>query len=178
VVFGLVGLFTSPFLVVIAVIVWLAAKAEHTMSTIHIALSGLSVRDGMITDFKTVSPTDPLSRAVSLTLTGFQQDFPVTDGAALVGVLTHSDVLKGLAEQGGTLSVKQAMHTGLEAASPSEALGGALTRMRQAGDRVSVVVEDQKVVGLLTVANIGELLAVEAARQPGAAAAYAATERS
>ena len=56
----------------------------------------LSVRHGMITVFKTVSPADPLSRAVELTLAGFQQDFPVLDGTRLAGVLTYGDVLKGL----------------------------------------------------------------------------------
>jgi CBS domain-containing protein len=117
-IFGLVGLFVSPLLIVIAVFVWLGAQAEHSISTVRVALAGLSVRHGMITDFKTVSPTDPLSRAVDLTLAGFQQDFPVMDGEArLVGVLTHGDVLRGLAERGATVSVEQVMGRTLETAS-------------------------------------------------------------
>jgi Zn-dependent protease len=62
--FGLVGFFVSPLLILIAVFVWLGAQAEHSVSTVRVALAGLSVRHGMITDFKTVAPTDPLSRAV------------------------------------------------------------------------------------------------------------------
>jgi CBS domain-containing protein len=89
-----------------------------------------------------------------------------------MGVLTHGDVLRGLAERGANLSVQQAMQGELETASPSEALDGALTRMHQGERRVLMVVEDEKVVGLLTVGNIGELLALEAAgHQPGALAA-------
>lgn len=174
VIFGLVGLFVSPFLMVIAVFIWLGAKSEHSMSTVKMALAGLSVRHGMITDFKTVSPSDPLSRAVELTLAGFQQDFPVMEGARLAGILTRGDLLRGIAAYGTNLSVQQAMRGNLETASPSEALDGALTRMRQGECRVLMVVENEKAVGLLTVGNIGELLALEAAGQTGALAAQAA----
>jgi CBS domain-containing protein len=163
VIFGLVGLFVSPFLMVIAVIVWLGAQAEHTVSTVKVALTGLSVRHGMITDFRAVSPVDPLSRAVDLILSGFQQDFPVMDGARLVGVLTHADVLRGLTEHGSNLPVRQAMRSDFETASPSDPLDGALGRMRQGECRVLMVVENEKVVGLVTVGNIGELLALDAA---------------
>lgn len=168
VIFGLVGLFVSPLLMVIAVFVWLGAKAEHSVSTVKVALAGLSVRHGMITDFKTVSPTDPLSRAVDLTLAGFQQDFPVMDGPRVVGILTHGDVLRGLAERGANVSVEQAMRGAIETVSPSEALDGALMRLHQGECHVLMVVENEKVVGLLTVGNIGELLALETAgRQTG-----------
>jgi Zn-dependent protease len=162
--FGLVGLLVSPLLLLIAVFVWLGAQAEHSLSTVRIALAGLSVRHGMITDFKTVAPTDPLSRAVELTLAGFQQDFPVMDDRSrLVGVLTHGDVLRGIAERGATVLVQQAMGSNVETASSSGRLDDALTRIHQNGCRVLMVVDNQKVVGLLTAANVGELIALEAA---------------
>jgi CBS domain-containing protein len=167
--FGLVGLFVSPLLILIAVFVWLGAQAEHSVSKVRVALAGLSVRHGMITDFKTVAPTDPLSRAVELTLAGFQQDFPVMgDGSRLVGVLTYGDVLRGLAERGATASVQQAMRSNAETASPSDALDGALTRIHQNGCRVLMVVDNEKVVGLLTAGNVGELIAIEAAGRQAA----------
>lgn len=169
VIFGVVGLFVSPFLMVIAIFVWLGARAEHSVATVQAALAGLPVRAAMITDFKAVSPADPLSRAVELTLAGFQQDFPVMDGPHLLGVLTHADVLRGVAEPGASLTVRQAMRGELETVSPSEPLDGALTRMRENAGRVLVVVEDDEVVGLLTAANIGELLALQAAGSQAAA---------
>jgi CBS domain-containing protein len=161
----LVGLFHNPFLIVIAVFVWMGAQAEHSLSTMKVALTGLLVRDGMITDFRSVLPTDPLSRAVDITLAGFQQDFPVMDDTRLLGVLTHGDVLRGLAERGKSSAVQEAMCRDFDTTNPSEPLDGALNRMRQGACRVLVVVENEKVVGLLTVGNIGELLALEAAGQ-------------
>lgn len=166
VILGLVGLFTNPFLLVIGVFVWMGATAEHSVSTMKVALVGLTVRQGMITDFTTVSPDDPLSSAVELTLAGFQQDFPVVDGGRPLGVLTHAALLQGLAEHGSNRSVQQAMRGELETVSPREGLDGALARMRRAGTRVLLVVENERVVGLLTVGHVGELLAFGAAARP------------
>jgi Zn-dependent protease len=163
VIFGMVGLFYNSFLIVIALFIWLGAQVEHSVSRMKVALAGLSVRDGMITDFRSVLPTDPLSRAVDITLSGFQQDFPVMDDARLLGILTHADVLKGLAERGKSALVQEAMRRDFDTANPSEPIDGALTRMRQGACRILVVVENEKVIGLLTVGNIGELLALEAA---------------
>lgn len=174
VILGVVGLFANPFLMVIAVFIWMGAKAEHSVSTVKVALAGLTVRHGMITDFKTLSAADALSRAIALTLAGFQQDFPVMDGSRLIGVLTYGDVLRGLAEQGANLSVQQAMRTDYATAGPTETLDGAVTRMQQGACRVLMVVEDEKLIGLLTAGNIGELIALEAAgRRPGAVSATA-----
>ena len=53
----------------------------HRGSRSFTALAGRSVHHGMITDFRTVSPTEPLSRAVELTLAGSQRDFPVMAAA-------------------------------------------------------------------------------------------------
>ena len=61
------------------------------------------------------------------------------------------------------------MRSSVETASPSEALDGALTRIQQNGCRVLMVVDDAKVVGLLTAGNVGELIAMEAAGRQGAA---------
>jgi predicted transcriptional regulator len=117
----------------------------------------------MITDFRSLVPTDPLSRAVDITLAGFQQNFPVMNDARLLGVLTHGDVLRGLSERGKSSSVQESMRRDFDTTNPSEPLDGALTRMRQGACRMLVVVENEKVVGLVTVGNIGELLALEAA---------------
>jgi Zn-dependent protease len=167
VLFGLVGLFWSPFLVVIAVFVWLGAQVEHSVSTMNVALTGLSVRDGMVTSFETLSPTDRLGRAVELTLAGFQQDFPVMEDGRVLGLLTQAALLKGLAEQGAELTVQQAMRVEFQAATPSEPLVDATTRMHQSESRVLMVIEGDGLVGLLTPANVFELVALGAAgRQP------------
>jgi Zn-dependent protease/CBS domain-containing protein len=168
--FGFVGLFFSPILIVIAVFVWMGAHAERSISIQRVALSGLTVRDGMITDFKTIDSADTLGKAVALTLAGFQQDFPVMEDDELVGVLTHADVLRGLAEGGADMPVRTAVRPGLDTTDPRESLAGALGRIRSGECRVLMAMENDELVGLLTAANVGELISLGAAGRHGAAA--------
>src|SRR6184192_3624591 len=107
-VFGLLGLFTNPFLVFIAFFVWIGAAQEASMVQMRSALSGIPVSRAMLTDFHTLAPEDPAKRVLELILAGSQQDFPVVDGGQggrggqgghVAGVLLRSDVLKTLAQR-------------------------------------------------------------------------------
>src|SRR5213083_2574667 len=79
-VFGFIGLFSNPFLVFIALFVWLGASSEASMVQMRTALSGIPVSRAMLTDFHTLAPEDTAKRVLELILAGSQQDFPVVDG--------------------------------------------------------------------------------------------------
>ena len=55
-VFGFVGLFTNPFLVFIALFVWLGASSEAAMAQMRSAFSGLPVSRAMLTEFAVLAP--------------------------------------------------------------------------------------------------------------------------
>ena len=55
-VFGLLGLFTNPFLVFIAFFVWIGAAQEASMVQMRTALSGIPVSRAMLTDYHTLAP--------------------------------------------------------------------------------------------------------------------------
>jgi Zn-dependent protease/CBS domain-containing protein len=155
---GIWGFFFNPMLLIIAAFVWLGAKGEASLVQLHSALSGMPVQQAMITEFRVLAPDDPLSRSVELTLAGFQQDFPVMDGDRLVGIVTHANVLEGLAKHGPDAAVKSVMQRNVATADPGELLQGAFERLQTANGRALVVVRDGQVIGLLTPHNIGELL--------------------
>jgi Zn-dependent protease/predicted transcriptional regulator len=161
--FGALGLFHNPFLVIIAVFVWMGAKGEVSLVQLKSALSGMTVSQAMITDFRALAPRDSLARAVELTLAGFQQSFPVMDGSRLAGVLTHANVLKGLADRGRDEVVEAVMERQFETAEPADLLEGAFGRLQGCACRALVVTRDGRVVGLLTPENIGEMLTMESA---------------
>src|SRR5689334_24475590 len=79
-VFGLLGLFTNPFLVFIAFFVWIGAAQEASVVQMRTAMSGIPVSRAMLTDFHSVAPDDPAKRVLELILAGSQEDFPVVDG--------------------------------------------------------------------------------------------------
>jgi CBS domain-containing protein len=165
--FGLIGLFYNPFLVFVALFVWMGASGEASMVQIKSALGGIPVSRAMITDFRTLSPSAALQQAVDLVLVGFQQDFPIVDDRRLVGMLTRADLLKQLARRGPQAPVAHAMSIRFEAADPTEMLEVALARLRGCECQSIPVVRGGAVVGVLTLENVGELVMIQSALGSG-----------
>ncbi|HEY6221442.1 MAG TPA: site-2 protease family protein, partial [Candidatus Eisenbacteria bacterium] len=89
--FGLAGLFGNPFLLFIALFVFIGAGQEAQAVQMRSAFEGVPVSRAMIRDFQSLRGDEPLSRAVELLLGGHQQDFPVLgSGPAgpVLGILT------------------------------------------------------------------------------------------
>ena len=161
--FGFVGLFMNPFLVFIALFVWIGAAQEAAMVQMKAALAGIPVQEVMITNYETLSPHEHLERAIELILAGFQQDFPVVEDNRMVGVLTRQDLVKGLAEHGRDFPVGQVMKREFEAADPAEMLEKVLARLQSSACRSMPVTRNGQLVGLLSQENVGEFLMIESA---------------
>jgi len=162
-VFGFIGLFTNPFLVFIALFVWMGAASEASLVQVKSALGGIPIERAMITDFRTLAPSDPLQRAVEFVLGGFQQDFPVLYEGRLVGVLTRADMLTALAQQGQDAPVSRAMRDRFETADPAEMLDSMLPRLQACECHAIPVLRAGQLVGMLTMDNIGEFLMIQSA---------------
>ncbi len=162
--FGFIGLFSNPFLLFIALFVWMGAAQEAGLVQMRAALDGIPVQRAMITDLRTLAPQDQLDQAVRHILEGFQTDFPVMEGGHVVGVLTRTDLLTALAQHGQSVPVSSVMQTKFLTAAPTEMLEGTFARLRACEGCSSVpVVEGDRLVGLLTTDNITELLMIRQA---------------
>lgn len=161
--FGLIGLFSNPMLLFIALFVWMGAEAEASMTSMRSALGGLPVSTAMMRKFHTVQAGEPLSQPVELALSGSQHDVPVLQGDRLVGVLTRHDLMAGLASGGLEQRVEDAMSTDIQTTQPGEMLDVAFERLQQCRCRVMPVLQREVVVGLLTMDNVGEFLSVQSA---------------
>ena len=172
-VFGLVGLLVpgNALLVFIALFVWLGAAGEAAAVRTTTTLDEVATGRVMITDVRTVAPDEPLSRAVELTIAGFQQDFPVLENGGLVGVLTRNDLLRGLSAGGMGAPIGASMHREFQVASPDEPVEHALARLRGCDCQALPVVRGRELLGVLTAENVGEFMMLRAAlRPPGASA--------
>src|ERR1043166_7066380 len=107
--FGLIGLFHNPFWVLLAVFVYAGASQEARTVQLKSALRGTLVSDVMITNFRTLSPHQALSSAVEYLLSGYQHEFPIVDQGQLVGLLTRSALVAGLAQRGVNAPVGDVM---------------------------------------------------------------------
>ena len=103
--FAIFGFFHNPFLIFIAVFVYLGAQIEAAQVELQSALEGLRVRDAMMTRFRTLSAEQTLEDGMHELLAGSQQDFPVVSGDAMVGVLMRKDLVKALDSEGRQDSV-------------------------------------------------------------------------
>jgi Zn-dependent protease len=161
--FGLIGLFLNPFLIFIALFVWIGAGQEAAMTQMKSALGGIPVERAMITDFKTLAPADSLARAVDLLLSGTQQDFPVVDDRTVVGILTRADLLAALARQEQHSPVARVMRRDFHVADAADMIEVALQHMREHECHTMPVVRRGRLIGLVTMDNVGEFLGVQAA---------------
>ena len=164
VLFAFVGLQGNPFLLLIAFFVWMGAAQESSQAQMQGTLEGALVRDAMLTDFQLLDHDDDLARAVQLLLAGSQQDFPVVSHHGTVeGILTRGALLMALARDGASGSVHDIVQRDFTTAEPDEPLTALLERLPRAACRVVPVLEGGRVVGLVTLENLGELVSVRTA---------------
>jgi CBS domain-containing protein len=168
-VFGFLGFFYNPLLIFIALFVWLGAAQEASMVQMRAAMSGIPIERVMITDFVALQPHDTLSRAAKHVLAGFQQDFPVVEeDGRLVGILTRNDLVTGLARYGAEGRVGDVMHREFVTADPRDMLQTAFARLQEHGWHTLPVVQDGRLVGVVTAENLAEVLMLhEALREAG-----------
>jgi len=161
--FGLVGLFYNPLLLFIAFFVWIGAAQEAGMAQMQSAIGGIPVRQAMLTDFKTLHRSDRLARAIELTLAGSQKDFPVVDNGRIKGILTQTDLLKAISAQDKKSEVSSAMQANFVTVDSLDMLDTAFARLKDCNCHTLPVMHNGKLVGLLTMDNLGEYMRIQAA---------------
>ena len=163
--FGILGFFMNPFLLFIALFVYLGAEAENQMVQLHDVLGDATVGSAMMTRFRTLSPGDKLQKAVDELLSGAQQDFPVVDGDGFRGILRRRDLMAALQKSGPEAEIDGAVIPVQTVLSENDILRESLERMRQAELQSLPVFRDGQIVGLLTLENVGEFVMVRNATQ-------------
>jgi Zn-dependent protease/predicted transcriptional regulator len=162
---GVAGLFyfNQWMLPFVALFIFLAAGEERALVQTRASLDGLPVRAAMLTDFRHLEAHEPLRRAVEHLMTGSQQDFPVLEDGALRGVLTRAGLVAALQRHGLDVPVGEVMSPSPCSADTDEPLEGVVARMRGRDCPVVCVLERGRLVGLVTLDNVGDLLQVREA---------------
>ena len=166
-VFAAAGVFVlqNVVLVLIAMFVFVTAGEERALVQTRSSLAGLPVSAAMVTAFVSLETRHEIAHAVDLLLAGEQQDFPVLEGGQFLGMLSRTDLLAGLRREGSEAPLGRLVRTDVEPVELSMPLEAALLRMRASRLNALPVMARGRLVGLLTVENIGELLLVQEARQ-------------
>jgi Zn-dependent protease/CBS domain-containing protein len=161
--FRLDGLFSDPFLILIALFVWTGAKQEAAASRMHVSVGNIPVQHVMLRDFHTLRPDDTLRDAVNHVLSGWREDFPVVFGDHVLGMLTREDMTRSLAQSGPETRIRDSMRRDIAIVDPHLRLEQALVMIRECNCRSLPVAHEGRLVGLLTLDNVGEFLSIHSA---------------
>lgn len=164
--FGIFGLSGNPFLVFIALFVWLGASSEATAVEQKVLLGKSIASEAMIQDYLSVRDDETLESVVKKLLGGSQTEFPVHQALTgqPVGLLTKIQLLATLSQDGPAALVKKCQLQKLHQVPGRRSLVSVLQEMREQGlAAVEVTDESGRVTGLLTADNLSEFLLVRSA---------------
>lgn len=152
-----------PFLLFIALVVFLAAGGEADEVQRNSLLKGLPVASAMQTQFRTLHPEQTLEDAIDALLSGSQQDFPIVDEDRYVGMLERTRLFQALREEDRSTKLSQEVNFKTQPIEADEDLAKVLQTMRQNSVSTIPVMRDGRLVGLLTMENVNEFMFVKGA---------------
>ncbi|MCS6774958.1 MAG: site-2 protease family protein [Chloroherpetonaceae bacterium] len=161
---GLFGLATGRLgLIFIAIFVFIGAGQEAAAYRTKALVSGRQVREAMVREFRTLPVGATLREAADALLAGTQQDFPIVHGGEVVGLLSRSALLQGMAREGPHGYVAGSMLRDFPVVHPDDDLEAVLMDLRgMMGGSILVMADDtlreEALVGMLTQENLLEFL--------------------
>ena len=147
------GLFSNTWLTMIGVIIFAAAQLEERAVMFQSVLDNVRLEEVMLTDFATLSPADTLVDALDKAVHSLQDDFPVIRGSDMVGVISRQRILEALRMEGNGY-VQSVMNKLFEVSLRQESLASAFRKLTSRNLSIIPVVEDQRLVGIVTLQNL------------------------
>ena len=155
---GVFGLLVGHYLLAfVAVFVYFGAVQENAVKMGQSLLDGVKVEEAMVTEFESLPHGATVGDAAKRLLATSQQDFPVVSGDQVVGLLSRNLLLGAMAESGPDTYVAGAMNRDFLRLRPDADLIDALPSIAAAG-ACGLVMDDDKLLGLLTSENLTEFL--------------------
>jgi len=147
------GLFSDNWLTMVGVIVFSAAQLEERALVFQSVLDNVRLEEVMLTDFATLSPADTLEDALEKAVHSLQDDFPVVRGSDMVGVISKQRILDALRAEGNGY-VQAVMNKIFEVSLRKDSLGSAFRKLTARNSSIIPVVEDQRLIGIVTLQNL------------------------
>ncbi|MEP6644913.1 MAG: site-2 protease family protein [Acidobacteriaceae bacterium] len=149
----------AAWLAVTGFFLLLGAQLEERSVVFQSVLETVQLEDIMLTDFATLSPADTLEDALEKAVHSLQDDFPVIRGTDMVGVVSKQKILQALRLEGNGY-VQAVMNRIFEVAQKKETLASAFRKLTARNLSIIPVVEDQRLVGIVTLQNLMHSMAL------------------
>ncbi len=144
----------SYWLIIAGFFIMIGAQIEDQGVFFQSVVDTVRMREVMLTDFATLSPSDTLADALVRCVHSLQEDFPVVRGPQLVGIVSRQRIVDALRSDGNGY-VQSVMSRAFQVARPEDTLGTTIRRI-SAGQGLSLIpiTESGRVVGIVSVQNL------------------------
>ena len=143
----------NPWVILIGFFILIGAQIEDQGVFFQSVVDTVRMREVMLTDFATLSPSDTLADALYRCVHSLQEDFPVVRGPELVGIISRQRIVDALRSDGNGY-VQSAMSRAFQIARPEDTLGTTIRRLTGHGMSLIPVTESGRVVGIVSVQNL------------------------
>lgn len=142
------------WLIIAGFFIMIGAQIEDQGVFFQSVVDTVRMREVMLTDFATLSPSDTLADALVRCVHSLQEDFPVVRGPQLVGIVSRQRIVDALRNDGNGY-IQSIMSRAFQVARPEDTLGTTIRRI-SGGQGLSLipVTESGKVVGIVSVQNL------------------------
>ena len=158
--FVLVGLKFSFWLVIIGAFIFMGAEGEERVVRMRSVLHDLDVEDVMSREFAVLSPADPVARGLEMIYQTGQDNFPVVEQGQLLGIVTRPALVEAMNAYGAGVSIGQIMDPHATVVSPREKVVHVYEEIINGANTSAVVVDDGRLVGMLSPDNVSRYLLV------------------
>ena len=142
------------WLIIAGFFIMIGAQIEDQGVFFQSVVDTVRMREVMLTDFATLSPSDTLIDALVRCVHSLQEDFPVVRGPQLVGIVSRQRIVDALRNDGNGY-VQSVMSRAFQVARPEDTLGTTIRRLTAGHGLALIPVADSgKVVGIVSVQNL------------------------
>lgn len=160
------GLFFSPWLMLIAFFIYIGAMQESQISMVSSLLKGVKVRDIMTTALVTLGRDTNLEEASDLIIHHRHMGYPVVEAGQLIGIFTFTDLANVPKANWRTTKVGGVMSRDVIVSRPEDEAMDALTIMHKNGIGRLPVVEDDKLVGIISKTDVFRMIDIMRLKRP------------
>jgi CBS domain-containing protein/Zn-dependent protease len=144
----------SPWLIIAGFFIMIGAQVEDQGVFFQSVVDTVQMREVMLTDFATLSPSDTLADALVRCVHSLQEDFPVVRGPELVGIVSRQRIVDALRNDGNGY-VQAVMSRAFQVARPEDTLGTTIRRLTAGRGLALIPITDSgRVVGIVSVQNL------------------------
>lgn len=161
--FVFIGFFYNPFLILIGLFVFFGAYSENLIVQHLEFLRGHAVREGMMTNFVTLAPTETVREAVGKLLKGSEHDFIVALDEQVVGTLTRSQLIQAVRDEQVDKPVSEVMAQEVRTFNVQDKLSEAYTELQKTKAPLLPVLENGRLAGVINSDNINEFILIKSA---------------